>query len=297
MALSVLVLAGALLVAGCGTGATPSPSPSPGPELSQAELKYALLDRFGTLSWCDPDYYPIAHEDEQQLAQQRLPEIQGDAATYDAILDRLGLTADADLTAAEVLAIYREWKLLRALTVTPTDDGFSYDLVFETDPGLGQGRHVAGTIDGRGAITVTTDEDAFLVSCPICLARGTLIDTPNGPVPVDQLRVGDPVWTLDAGGRRLAVPLLAVGSTPVPASHAVVHLVLDDGRELWASMGHPLADGRTLGHLRASDEVDGGRVVIAELVEYSGGETFDILPDGATGAYWANGILLASTLR
>jgi hypothetical protein len=52
-----------------------------------------------------------------------------------------------------------------------------------------------------------------------------------------------------------------------------------------------------LGHLRASDEVDGGRVVIAELVEYSGGETFDILPDGATGAYWANGILLASTLR
>lgn len=296
-ALSILVLIAAVLLAACAPGAAPSPSPTPGPELSSAELKYALLDRFGTLSWCDPDYYPVAHEDEQQLALQRLPEIQADAETYAAILDHLGLGADASPSPADVLAVYRQWKLLNAVTLTPVENGFAFDLTFETNPGLGQGRHVAGTLDRRGAITVAVEEDSFLVSCPICLARGTLIDTPNGPVPIDRLRAGDLVWTLDASGHRVAAPLLAVGSTPVPATHQVVHLVLDDGRELWASPGHPLPDGRTLGDLRASDEVDGARVMVAELVEYAGGATFDILPAGATGAYWANGVLLASTLR
>jgi hypothetical protein len=297
LANSIAVLIATVLLAACATGTPPSPSPTPGPELSPAELEYALLDRFGTLSWCDPGQYPIPRDDEQQLAQQRLPEIQADAETYAAILDRLELGADADPAAAEVLAVYREWKLLNAVALQAAENGFAFDLVFETNAGLGEGRHVAGRIDNRGAITVAVDEDAFLVSCPICLARGTLIDTPNGPVPVDRLRATDLVWTLDAGGRRVAVPLLAVGSTPVPASHQVVHLVLDDGRELWVSPGHPLPDGRTLGDLRAWDEIDGGRVVVAQLVEYTGEQTFDILPAGATGAYWANGVLLASTLR
>ena len=297
MALSSLVLIASTLLAACASGAAPSPSPTPRPDWSAAELKYALLDRFGVLSWCDPDYYPIAHEDEQQLAQRRLPEIQLDPETYAAILHRLGLSADADLTAPDVLSVYREWKLLNAVALTLAKTGFAFDLIFETDPGLGQGRREAGMIDWRGAITVAVEEHAFLVSCPICLARGTLIDTPNGAIRVDQLRAGDRVWTLDASRRRVAVPLLAVDSTPVPASHLVVHLLLDDGRELWVSPGHSLTDGRTLGDLRASDEVDGARVEFAELVHYAGEQTFDLLPAGATGHYWANGVLLASTLR
>ena len=32
-------------------------------------------------------------------------------------------------------------------------------------------------------------------------------------------------------------------------------------------------------------------------VRYDGGATFDILPAGATGLYWANGVLLGSTLH
>lgn len=294
---STLTLAGALLLAACAAGAPPSPSPTPGLELSAAQIKYALLDRFGTLSWCDPDFYPIAKADEQVLAQQRLPEIRQDADTYAAILDRLGLSANGDLAPADVLAVYREWKLLRAVVLTQVEGGYAFDLTFETDPGLGQGKREAGTVDSHGAITVAVEEDSFLTSCPICLARGTLIDTPKGPVAVDELRPGDLVWTLDASGRRVAAPLLAVGSTLVPASHKVVHLVLDDGRELWVSPGHRLADGRSAGDVRPADEVDGARVALAELVDYAGGRTFDILPEGATGYYWAGGILLASTLR
>lgn len=295
-----------LVLAACTTGGVPTPSPSPSPTpsptpspaVSQASLKYALLARFGPISWCDPDYYPIAHEDEQVLAEQRLPEIQADTATFEAIRQHLGLMADKAFTDADKLAIYREWKLLNAVHFEPAGDGrFAFDLITIANEGLGEGVHTTGTIDANGTIEITLQEDSFLTSCPICLSRGTLIDTPNGLVAVEQLRVGDLVWTVDAAGRRVAMPLLRVGSTPVPVSHRVVHVVLDDGRELWVSPGHPLADGRTAGELRPSDLVDGARVVTAELVGYAGGATFDILPEGATGHYWANGILLGSTLR
>jgi predicted lipid-binding transport protein (Tim44 family) len=42
-----------------------------------------------------------------------------------------------------------------------------------------------------------------------CLERGTLIDTPNGPVPVEQLRVGDTVWGL-AHDQRIPATVEAV---------------------------------------------------------------------------------------
>ena len=63
------------------------------------------------------------------------------------------------------------------------------------------------------------------------------------------------------------------------------------------SPGHPPADGRLVGELVAGDGYDGARVLSAERVAYAGGATFDILPAGATGTYWANGVLLGSTLR
>jgi len=37
-------------------------------------------------------------------------------------------------------------------------------------------------------------------------------------------------------------------------------------------------------------------VVSIENAVYNGGATYDILPAGTTGLYWANGILLKSTL-
>jgi hypothetical protein len=72
--------------------------------------------------------------------------------------------------------------------------------------------------------------------------------------------------------------------------------VLADGRELLVSPGHRTADGRPVGALRAGDDVDGSTVTRWELVSYAGGRTYDLLPAGATGHYWANGILLSSTL-
>jgi hypothetical protein len=76
----------------------------------------------------------------------------------------------------------------------------------------------------------------------------------------------------------------------------MVHLVLRDGRELLVSPGHKTADGRALGSLKQGDEVDGSTVTRWQLVPYAGERTYDILPAGATGHYWANGILLSTTL-
>jgi hypothetical protein len=76
----------------------------------------------------------------------------------------------------------------------------------------------------------------------------------------------------------------------------MVHLTLADGRQLWASPGHRVADGRQLGTLAVGDVVDTSRVSGWELVPYAGDHTYDLLPAGPTGFYWANGVLLSSTL-
>src|SRR5690242_10350507 len=84
------------LLAGCagGPGGTFGPTPAPtapaGGPLSQAELRYRLIDAFGPLWYCDPDIYPVARADEQQLALQRFGEVQADREAFTAILSHLG---------------------------------------------------------------------------------------------------------------------------------------------------------------------------------------------------------------
>ncbi len=72
--------------------------------------------------------------------------------------------------------------------------------------------------------------------------------------------------------------------------------MLDDGRQIYVSPNHPLADGRPIGRIEVGDIVDGARVIMTELVPYQGNYTYDILPSGDTRTYWANGILLKSSI-
>ncbi len=82
-----------------------------------------------------------------------------------------------------------------------------------------------------------------------------------------------------------------VANTVAPAEHYLVRLRLSDGRELAASPGHPVADGRRMGSMAAGDTGDGAQVVSIEKLAY------DLLPDGGTGFYWAKGVLVGSTLH
>lgn len=279
--------------------AAPTPSPTLTPPqsgaLSLARLKYRIVDRFGRLWFCDPDFYPLARADEGDLAEQRFPEIQKDGPTFAAILAHLGYGAGPTYTHDQKLAIYRDWKMLGALRLDPAGSAYHFNARFTPDGRTGS--LVDGTIDPSGAIALASQTASGPPPCPICLARGTKIATPAGPVAVEDVRLGLIVWTMDATGAPVAAPVIAMGSMTAPADHQVVHLVTVDGRELYASPNHPLADGRPLGDLRPGDRVDETVVVSAALVPYPLGTTFDLLPAGATGTYWADGIPLGSTIR
>jgi hypothetical protein len=105
------------------------------------------------------------------------------------------------------------------------------------------------------------------------------------------------VWSLDAKGNKIAVPIISVSSAIVLPTQQIVHLVLRDGRELLASSRHPTADNRSIGELMTGSAYDGSVVDTSELIAYSGRKTYDLLPGGPTGFYWANGVLVGSTLH
>jgi len=132
-------------------------------------------------------------------------------------------------------------------------------------------------------------------SCPRCAAPNTPIATPFGERPISSLRVGDLVYSVDAGAI-VAVPIARVASTRV-GTHRVMRVVLSTGAVLEISPGHPTADGRTFGDLSAGCALDEQHQVLSsEFVLYRYDATYDVLPTSSTGTYFAAGALIGSTL-
>jgi hypothetical protein len=254
------------------------------------ELKYILLAYYPDLFWCDPDYYPIGSaEKEQQNALIQYSNIRSNQEEFSVILYHLNLPDQADYTDEEKLLIYRQHKKLTlGLQITLND--------FTLRIGRGQGYRISGTISSSGVINVSTSEESTN-TCPICLAEGTLIDTPAGPMPVEVVKVGMTVWTANESGQRIESTVARISSTIVPIPFEMISVKLSDGRTITTSPGHPSISGKRIDEYATSDVLDGALVISTEMVLYGNGATYDILPLGSTGYYWANGILLGSTLK
>lgn len=265
--------------------------------MSPGAVRLSLMDQLGPLWYCDRDSYPVGR-DEQQAALANYASMAADTEVFPAVAAKLGIDPAATPTDAQKLALYRLWKVASAVSLDPIgNDRFRFDYLAQPVSGAAQGTRTAGTIDTRGVLTVEQQAPAGAPMCPICLSVGTPIETPNGAIAVDRLRIGDRIWTLDRGGRERIGTVIALGSTPAPAGHRVIRLTLADGRSVTASPGHPLADGRTMADLRAGDIVDGSAVTGVENLAYAGDATYDLVVSGETGIYIAGGIPLRSTLR
>jgi hypothetical protein len=289
-------LAAALAFLAVACGAAGSSGAVVGSPLTVDQLKFKVMDTVGVPVFCDPDFYPIARlGGEQASADTYYPQIRANTELYSAIVAHENLPS-GDLDEAQKLTVYRAFKRLRALVLTKTGDSYTFEIRVQTKSSNKAVELVDGSVRVDGVVTISSRTPSGMPPCPICLAAATMIATPNGDVRVTDVKPGMLVWTATSDGSRIAAPVIEIGSMEVPSGHLMVHVRLADGRELLASPGHRTSDGRPLGSLTAGDEVDGSIVTAWELVPYAGERTYDLVPAGATGRYWANGILLSSTL-
>jgi hypothetical protein len=135
--------------------------------------------------------------------------------------------------------------------------------------------------------------DGVCYACK-CASPDTPIATPQGERKIADLQVGDLVYSVDGAAIR-AVPVARVNRTPV-VGHHVLHVTFANGRFIEMTAEHPLADGRPLSALSAGSELMGGVVLSVTQVAYTHPATYDILPSSTSGAYFASGVLIGSTL-
>jgi len=290
-----LAVAIVLLAVACGSVGGGGGGPV-GTPLTIDQLKFEVMDAVGVPLFCDPDYYPIARAGgEEASADTYYPQIKADPELYSAIVAHEHLPS-GELDEAQKLTLYQAFKRLRALILTKNGDSYAFEIRVRSQSAQTSVELVDGSVRVDGVVTVASRKPSGMPNCPICLAAATLIATPRGEVRVTDIKAGMLVWTAAGDGSRIVALVTEVGSMVVPSGHLMVHVVLADGRELLASPGHRTADGRPLGSLAVGDELDGSKVKLWELVPYDGARTYDLLPAGPTGTYWANGILLSSTL-
>ena len=77
----------------------------------------------------------------------------------------------------------------------------------------------------------------------------------------------------------------------------MLHIELADGRTLQVTPEHPSADQHSfIDQFKIGEQLDGSVIIKKFYLLYQANYTYDILPGGTTGNYWANGIIIGSTL-
>ena len=259
-----------------------------------SELKIRLVDSLGVVDFCDKDYFPVGRPDvEEASAKKYFDTIHPNSEELHAIAEGMVIKDKTNLSDDEKLTIYRQHKALAAIVMDTLP--FKYTFKINTKTPKGEEWQYEGQITPTGQISVASKKP-FKLNCPICLPYNALIETPKGNIEVKDLKAGDPVFTADVYGHRMITTILTTGQTPVPPDHKMIHIKLNDGRKFMASFKHPLANGVMLSQLKMGEAVQGSTIIKLDTICYSYGYTYDILPNGTTGCYYINGILIGSTL-
>ncbi|MBK8848470.1 MAG: hypothetical protein IPO27_18780 [Bacteroidetes bacterium] len=130
-----------------------------------------------------------------------------------------------------------------------------------------------------------------------CLPWFAKVSCPQGEVNIADLITGDTVWTISIDGEKIAVPILITNKVAVDNRHEMICIDLADGRNIKVTAAHPSVDkDSSIGDFEIGDLYDGSLIINKYVSVYTDNSTYDILPDGETGFYWINGILVGSTL-
>lgn len=127
---------------------------------------------------------------------------------------------------------------------------------------------------------------------PVCCSPHTMILTPQGQKDIENIKKGD--YIISNNGE----PAIVVKTSKIKVyKHKVVEVKLNDGTLLEISPGHPTGPGSIkFGSLKKGYKLDGRIVESVKLIPYKYSYTHDILPYSLTGNYYANGVLIGSSL-
>lgn len=135
------------------------------------------------------------------------------------------------------------------------------------------------------------------INCPKCLSKQTLIDSPKGAKQAAEIKIGDLVWSKNENGEKISVPVIKISKRDVTNKASLLKVTLSDSRNIIVSPNHPTADHTLFKNLQIGQALDNAKIVKMEVILYTDQFTYDLLPDSSTGFYWANGILVGSTLK
>jgi hypothetical protein len=137
-------------------------------------------------------------------------------------------------------------------------------------------------------------------TCPMggptckCVSAGTRIATPTGEVRIEELRKGD--WVYSVMGEAIVPARIRETNRVAVENHSMVQVRTASGRTLSMSPRHPTSQRVRFDALAPGDMIGDERIESVELVPYAHPFTFDILPGTPSGAYFAEGVLVGSTL-
>jgi hypothetical protein len=125
-----------------------------------------VLDAFSwAVTYCDPNQFPVAR-DEQAAMRERWPELASDP-----LFPHLVARQDEDpaaLTDDQRLQVYRDWKMIRAVSFQRFGDTLRFEARLALPPaGELESRHVTGLVRSDGTIQLLSDVVELNLGCPI----------------------------------------------------------------------------------------------------------------------------------